>query len=79
MHERDFVDLVLNKKTTLKGTDLVIYEEGSYRNRSLVTALKKDTRIHSAWLAYGFVWAKRTPKGQKFKVHFQDNLDLLLA
>jgi hypothetical protein len=79
LHEMDYVDLILNNKTTLKGSNLVIYEDGSYKNRTLVTALKKDTRVHSAWLAYGSVWAKKTVKGKKFKVHFLDNLDALLA
>jgi hypothetical protein len=79
LFERDYIDLILTKRTMLKGSELVIYEDASYINRTLVTALKNDPRIHSAWIAYGRIWAKKTIKGKKFKVTMHDDLDALLA
>jgi hypothetical protein len=79
LFERDYVDLVITKRKMLKGSGFVIYEDASYINRTLVTALKRDPRVHSAWIAYGRVWAKKSITGKKFKVGMHDNIDLLLA
>ena len=75
---RDVVDYLLRNKTRLKDTNIMLFEDMSYKDRMLLHALKARTlEVESAWYLAGKIWAKlRT--GRKIQVNINDNLDDVL-
>jgi hypothetical protein len=77
--ERDYVDVVLGKKTTLKNSTFVLFEDATMKDRKLTNKLNDHDKVHSAWISNGTVWAKKSQDGDKFKVSFHDDIEILLA
>ena len=76
--ERDYVDLVLGKKTILKDSTFVVFEDATMKNRKLVNKLNDHDKVHSAWITNGTVWAKKNQEGEKFKVGIHADIETLL-
>jgi hypothetical protein len=71
---RDIVDALLKVKKTLKGKKLVIHEDGTSLNRTLINDLNRRAEVEQAWQMGGKVWVKLTD-GPKFKVTINDDLN----
>jgi hypothetical protein len=78
-HARDLVQLILRNRTKLKGSQYVLFEDCTLKNRKLIRELKNHPKIDSAWSVNGTVWAKTEPNGRKIKFTLGDNLDIILA
>ena len=74
---RDIVDRILNAKSLTKDTVYSVFEDATFINRRLQYALQHHPNFHSAWISNGTVWAKKTLRGDKFKVSIHANIDLL--
>ena len=75
---RDVVDYLLRNKTRLKNSNIMLFEDMSYKDRRLLHAIKERTlEVESAWYLAGKIWAKlRT--GKKIKISINDDLDEVL-
>jgi hypothetical protein len=62
---RDLVSAIISKKSTLKGTGFVVFEDSTLINHKLLNALKLHPNIDSAWITNGTVWAKKLAGGAK--------------
>ena len=74
---RDTVDRILFAKSATKDTEYAVFEDATAVNRRLQYAIKHHPNFHSAWISNGTVWAKKTLRGEKFKVSIHANIDLL--
>jgi hypothetical protein len=79
LFERDNVEALLSKKKNLKGSGFILYEDATYLDRRLITALKDHPNVSSAWMHHGTIWARHIGAGdkEKTKVQILDDLDIL--
>jgi hypothetical protein len=71
----DLASQAVTTKSTLKGSDYVLYEDATPKNRRLLNALKKTKKFESVWIINGSVWIKK--RGcDKQKVGIHDNLNM---
>ena len=62
---RDLTQLVIKRRTALKGSVIVIYEDCTLLTRRLLRTVKDTPNVESAWTQNGVVWAK--PEGRNSK------------
>jgi hypothetical protein len=75
---RDVVDYLLRNKTRLKNSNIMLFEDMSYKDRTLLHALKERTlEVESAWYLAGKIWAKLR-SGRKIHVTIIDDLNTVL-
>jgi hypothetical protein len=74
---RDVVDRILSVKSLTKDTPYSVFEDATFINRRLQYAVQHHPNFHSAWISNGTVWAKKTLRGDKFKISIHANIDLL--
>ena len=75
---RDHADLVLSQKRELKGSDFVIYEDSLVKQRTVLNLLKKHSKVESAWIHNGKIWAIKKAGGRKIRVSVFDDLEEIL-
>jgi hypothetical protein len=75
-YARDLTNLSVSKKSSLKGSDFILYEDATVKNRRLLNALKLMKKFESVWILNGCVWIKKTGC-EKQRVGIHDNLTLL--
>jgi hypothetical protein len=77
---REIVDLLVKARKMLAGKGIVILEDTTYLNRTLINDLKKcTTMVENSWNAAGAVWAKLKNSDKKLKVSINDNINFVLT
>jgi hypothetical protein len=79
LYERDYVDLLLKKKSNLKGSTFVLYEDATFLDRKLINLLNDHPLVENAWMTHGTIWAKKVDGGDKVKVTIKDDINSVLT
>jgi hypothetical protein len=76
---RQIAEDVSNCRKILKGKGVVVYDDTTALNRTLLFDLSKRAEVVSSWCKSGVIWAKIHNKEEKVKISINDNIDQVLA
>jgi hypothetical protein len=72
---RYLVDDLMARKSNLKNTGFIIYDDMTYLNRILLNKLKARDDIASVWVGNGNIWARPHADGPIFKMQVGDDIE----
>jgi hypothetical protein len=73
-YSRDLIQSLLQSKSNLKGSEIMLHEDSTYLNRQLRLKLKDDPRVENSWLYHGAVWAKMVSNGKIAKFALDEDI-----
>lgn len=76
---RCHVDKIIEARTGLKGTGLVIYEDATLPNRKLLNRLKNNSQISKSGISNGKIWFKTHENPKKFQIKICETIEDVLA
>ena len=72
---RDLVDDLVQRKSNLKGSGLILYDDQTQLNRILINTLKDRDDIDEVWTGNGNIWARPNKNGKKYKMFIGDDIE----
>jgi hypothetical protein len=72
---RDLADDVRSRMKNLKGSGMILYEDATSLNRTLLNRIKDRDDVVSVWMANGKIWARPVINGPKYKIELGDNYE----
>ena len=72
---RDLADDVRSRMKNLKGSGMILYEDATSLNRTLLNRIKDRDDVVSVWMQNGKIWARPVINGPKYKIELGDNYE----